>query len=203
MVYSNLTALPGGGHVVVETSRILATNGGNHLNDVLVVTESGSGANITRTPVDCDNGTLVKVGGYTHTDKGLQERYATVAGVKDKVSLIASVPLIKDARSSAEEAEDFFYNKAGNDSRAYELEGDANGNGDIFGVTDNAFTTASQTNIAVDAYVVIDGNGKYVAQAAKPTMANYGFVGQVHSIYQTNYYKLVRILVLQNVDNNN
>lgn len=65
------------------------------------------------------------------------------------------------------------------------------------------FTTASQANVVKDAYVVLDGNGKYVAQAAKPTMANFGFVGQVHSIYTNNTYTLVRIYVLQNVDNNN
>lgn len=200
MIYSNLTPLSGGGHVIVETSRILPTNGGNHLNDVLIVSESGSGANLTRTPIDCDNGVLVCVKGYT--GNGLQERYATICGIADKASLVASVPIIKDARSKAEEAEDYFFNKAGNDSRAYELEGDMNGNGDIFGVTDNAFTAASKANIAKDAYVVVDGNGKYVAQAAKPTLTSYGFVGQIHSIYQTNYFKLVRILVLQNVDNN-
>lgn len=200
MIYSNLTPLTGGGHIIAESSRILATNGGNHLNDVLIVSESGSGSNVTRTPIDCDNGVLVCVKGYT--GNGLQERYATICGVADKASLVLTVPIIKDARSQAEEAEDYFYNKAGNNSRTYELEGNENGNGDMFGVTDNAFTAASKANIAKDAYVVVDGNGKYVAQTSKPTASSYGFIGQIHSIYQNNYYKLVRILVLQNVDNN-
>ena len=65
------------------------------------------------------------------------------------------------------------------------------------------FTTASQAlATTVDNYVVLDGNGKYVAQASKPTMSNYGFVAKVHSVWTNNDYTLVRLYVIQNVDNN-
>lgn len=200
-IFSNLTELAGGTHGIFESSLLKSSISG-HLWDCLVVTETSSGGNITRTPIDVDNAVAVKVGDFTHKDKGLQERYATIAGVKDKVGIVGSPALIKDARSQYEASEGFFYNKAGQDSKVYEVVGDKY-DGDIFGVSLNMFTTASQTNVTEDAYVVLDGTGKYVAQAAAPTMANYGFVGRVHSIYTNNDYTLVRIYVIQNVDNNN
>lgn len=199
-IFSNLTELAAGQHGIFESSLLKSTISG-HLWDCLVVTESGSGANITRTPIDVDNGVAVKVGAFTHNDEGLQERYATIAGVKDKIGVIGTPALIKDNLTTFTGNESFFYNKAGNDSKVYEVVGDEF-DGDIFGVTDVLFTTASKSAIQKDAYVVVDGNGKYVAQAAKPTMANYGFVGQIHSIYTNNFYTIVRIYVLQNVDNN-
>lgn len=199
-IFSNLTELAAGQHGIFESSLLKSTISG-HLWDCLVVTESGSGANITRTPIDVDNGVAVKVGAFTHDDEGLQERYATIAGVKDKIGVIGTPALIKDNLTTFTGNESFFYNKAGNDSKVYEVVGDEF-DGDIFGVTDVLFTTASKSAIQKDAYVVVDGNGKYVAQAAKPTMANYGFVGQIHSIYTNNFYTIVRIYVLQNVDNN-
>ena len=199
-IFSNLTELAAGQHGIFESSLLKSTISG-HLWDCLVVTESGSGANITRTPIDVDNGVAVKVGAFTHNDEGLQERYATIAGVKDKIGVIGTPALIKDNLTTFTGNESFFYNKAGNDSKVYEVVGDEF-DGDIFGVTDVLFTTASKSAIQKDAYVVVDGNGKYVAQAAKPTMANYGFVGQIHSIYTNNFYTIVRICVLQNVDNN-
>ncbi len=199
-IYSNLTELEAGQHGIFESSLLKSTISG-HLWDCLVVTESGTAPNITRTPIDVDNGVAVKVGAFTHNDEGLQERYATIAGVRDKIGVIGTPALIKDNLTTFTGNESFFYNKAGNDSKVYEVVGDEF-DGDIFGVTDVLFTTASKSAIKKDAYVVVDGNGKYVAQAAKPTMANYGFVGQIHSIYTNNFYTIVRIYVLQNVDNN-
>lgn len=200
-IFGNLTELATGQHGIFESSLLKSTLAG-HLWDCLVVTESGSGANITRTPINVDNATAVKVGAFTHNNNGLQERYATIAGVKDKIGVVGTPALIKDARTQVEATEGYFFNKAGEDSKVYEVVGDEY-DGDVFGVSLNMFTTASQANVVKDAYVVLDGNGKYVAQAAKPTMANFGFVGQVHSIYTNNTYTLVRIYVLQNVDNNN
>ena len=200
-IFGNLTELATGQHGIFESSLLKSTLAG-HLWDCLVVTESGSGASITRTPIDVDNATAVKVGAFTHNNNGLQERYATIAGVKDKIGVVGTPALIKDARTQIEATEGYFFNKAGDDSKVYEVVGDEY-DGDIFGVSLNMFTAASQANVVKDAYVVLDGNGKYVAQAAKPTMANFGFVGQVHSIYTNNTYTLVRIYVLQNVDNNN
>lgn len=199
-IFGNLTELATGQHGIFESSLLKSTLAG-HLWDCLVVTESGSGASLTRTPIDVDNCTAVKVGDFTHNDNGLQERYATIAGVADKIGVVGTPALIKDARTQLEATEGYFFNKAGNDSKVYEVVGDPY-DGDIFGVSLNMFTTASQANVVKDAYVVLDGNGKYVAQAVKPTMANFGFVGQVHSIYTNNTYTLVRIYVLQNVDNN-
>ena len=199
-IFSNLTELATGSHGIFESSLLKSTLAG-HLWDCLVVNEDTSGSTPVVTPIDVDNATPVKVGAFTHNDNGLQERYATIAGIKDKIGVVGSVPLIKDARTQLEASEGFFYNKAGQDSKVYEVVGDPY-DGDIFGVSLNMFTAASQSAVEKDAYVILDGNGKYVAQAAKPTMSNYGFVGQVHSIYTNNFYTLVRIYVIQNVDNN-
>ena len=65
-----------------------------------------------------------------------------------------------------------------------------------------AFANPADTNIKKDSYVVVNGSGKYVVQAAKPTMANYGFVGQIVHTATNGFYTMVRIYVLQNVDNN-
>lgn len=196
-IFSNLTELATGQHGVFESSLLKSTLAG-HLWDCLVVATVGSSTN----PIAVDNGVAVKVGAFTHNDNGLQERYATIAGVKDKIGVVGTPALIKDARTQLEATEPYFFNKAGDDSKVYEVIGDEF-DGDIFGVSTVLFTDASKSAIAKDAYVVLDGNGKYVAQAAKPTMSNYGFVGQIHSIYTNNTYTLVRIYVLQNVDNNN
>lgn len=203
-IFSNLTALPKAMHGIWESSRVKASISG-HLWDCLVVSETTSNNVTTRTPIDVDNGVCVKVGdfvtGENNTQIGLQERYATIAGVKDKVGVVGSYPLIKDARTALEETEPYFYNKAGNDCRVYEIQGDEF-DGDIFGVGLHQFTTATQTLAkTLGSYVVLDGTGKYVAQAAKPTMANYGFVARVHSVWTNNEYTLVRLYVIQNVDN--
>lgn len=200
-IYTNITELPAGTKPVFESSLLKSTISG-HIWDCLVVSESGSGSSITRTPIEVPNTTPVKVGGFTHNGNGLQERYAVIAGVKDKIGVVGTPALIKDNLTTFTGNETFFTNKAGVDAKVYEVYGDEF-DGDIFGVTKEAFTTASQANIAVDNYVVLDGTGKYVAQTAKPVAANYGFIGQIHSLYTNNFYTMVRIYVLQNVDNNN
>ena len=199
-IFSNLTELASGQHAIFESSLLKSTISG-HIWDCLVVSESGSGDNLTRTPIDVDNGVAVKVGDHTHFDNGLQERFATIAGVKDKIGVIGTPALIKDNLTTFQGNESFFYNKAGEDSKVYEVIGDPY-DGDFFGVTKEAFTTASQAKIKVDNYVVVDGNGKYVALDAKPTMSNYGFVAQIHSLYTNNVYTIVRMYVIQNKDNN-
>ena len=117
------------------------------------------------------------------------------------VSSRFSVVNIKDARTALEATEPYFEVRAGEDSKVYEVIGDQY-DGDIFGVGLHQFTAASQSLVRVDNYVVLDGTGKYVAQAAKPTLANYGFVAQIHSIWTNNVYTLVRLYVIQNKDNN-
>ena len=207
-IFSNLTELQSGTHAIFESSLIRSTISG-HTNDVLVVSESGSGENVTRTPIDVDNGVAVRVKEFTHDPNanntlmnGFQERYAVIAGTKDKISVLGTPALIKDNLTTFSGNEAFFYNKAGVDAKAYELVGDENGDGDVFGVTKEAFANPNDANIRVGSYVVVNGNGKYVVQAAKPTMANYGFVGQIVHTATNNFYTMVRIYVLQNVDNN-
>lgn len=208
-IYSNLNALPMGMHGVWESS-LLKSQLSGHIWDCLVVEEtttgSGASATTTRTPINCDNGVAVRVGdfvtGENNTQIGLQERYATIAGVKDKIGVVGSVPIIKDARTALEETEPYFYNKAGQDSKVYEVVGDEY-DGDIFGVGLHQFTTATQTLAkTLGSYVVVDGNGKWVAQAAKPTASAYGFIGRVHSTWTNNDYTIVRIYAIQNKDNN-
>lgn len=197
MLYTNGN-LTGGTHGIFQSSLLVSTIAG-HIWDCKVCTIDTSGSTPVYTPVDVDNGVPVCVLG--ETGNGLQERYAKIAGVKDKVGITGSPALVKDARNQADASEANFYHKAGQLAKVYEVRGDAY-DYDIFGVGLHQFTDASQANVEVGAYVVLDGNGKYVAQAAQPTMTNYGFVGKVHSIQTGMYYTLVRIAVIQNVDNN-
>ncbi len=203
-IFSNLTELEMGQHGIFEASLLKSTISG-HLWDCLVVQEtttgSGDNATVTRTPIDIDNGVCVKVGDHTHNDNGLQERFATIAGVKDKIGVTASIVNVKDARTDLEATEPYFYTKAGQDSKVYEVIGDEF-DGDIFGIGLHQFTAASKSLVKNDAYVVLDGTGKYVALASKPTMTNYGFVARVHSTWTNGYYTIVRLYVIQNVDNN-
>lgn len=126
-IFGNLEALPQAMHGVFESSLLKSTLAG-HIWDCLVVEESGSGASVTKTNIACDNGVAVKVGdfvtGEDNTQIGLQERYATIAGVKDKIGVVGSVPIVKDGRTALEETEPYFYNKAGQDCKVYEVVGD-------------------------------------------------------------------------------
>ena len=148
--------------------------------------------------VDVDNGVAVKMGGFT--GDGLQERTATIATAKDKIGVIGSVPLVKDAYNEAQAAEDKFYNKAGQLSKVYEVIGDAF-DPDIFAVSSYLFSSDA-TLLKKDNYVTVDGNGGYVAVATKPSATAYGFIGQIHSIATNGFFTIVRIAVLQNEDKN-
>ena len=180
-------------HVVAESSLLKSTLTGHIWDAKIQGTVDGQVVDI-----NCDNGVMVKMGPFTHN--GLQERTATVAGVKDKVGFVCTPALIKDAYNSVQASEVNFYNKAGKLAKVYEVQGDEY-DPDIFGVSKMAFTSADNT-IVEGNYVILDGNGGYVAQASAPTMSSYGFVGQIHSIQTGLFYTLVRVAVLQNVDNN-
>lgn len=196
MIYTNST-MTGGTHGIFQSSLLKSTLSG-HIWDCLVCSVNTSGSTPVYTPIEVDNGVAVKVGDFT--GNGLQERYATIAGVKDKVGIVGSPALVKDAFTRAQADETNFYHKAGQLAKVYEVQGDEF-DPDIFGVSLSAFTDASQANVAEGAYVILDGNGKYVAQASAPTASNYGFIGKVHSIQAGLYYTVVRIAVIQNVDN--
>jgi len=197
MIFTNST-MTGGTHGIFQSSLLESTLSG-HLWDCLVCSVDNSGSTPVYTPIEVDNGVAVKVG--TETGNGLQERYATIAGVKDKVGITGSPALVKDAFTRGQADETNFYHKAGQLAKVYEVRGDEF-DYDVFGVGLHQFTDASQANVKLGAYVILDGNGKYVAQAAKPTASNYGFIGKVHSIQTGLYYSVVRIAVIQNVDNN-
>lgn len=192
-IYTDAT-ISGGAHGIWQSSLLKSTLAG-HLWDVLTVAESGSGANFTRTEIDVDNGVAVKVGDFT--GNGLQERYATIASVGDKIGVTATPAVVKDAFTRAQADETNFYNKAGHDAKVYEVVGDEY-DPDIFGVGLHQFTAASQANVKKGAYVVVNGSGQWVAQAAKPSSATYGFIGQVHSLHVGLYYTVVRIAALKN-----
>ena len=196
-IFTNAT-VSGGTHNIAQSSLIKSTLSG-HLWDCKVCSVDSSGSTPVYTPIEVDNGVMVKVGDFT--GNGLQERIATIAGVKDKVGFICSPPLVKDALTRGQADESNFYHKAGQLAKVYEIQGDEY-DPDIIGVSLSAFTDASQGNVAEGAYVILDGNGKYVAQAAAPTASAYGFIGKVHSIQTGLYHTLVRIAVIQNVDNN-
>lgn len=196
-IYTDATVI-GGNHIIAQSSNLKSTISG-HLFDALISEKTTVSGETKYTPIPCDNGVMVHL--EIFSGDGLQERYAVIAGVKDKVGFVCSPPLVKDATTKAQESEANFYHKAGVLAKVYEVQGDPH-DPDIFGVSMEGFTEASQTNVKVGAYVVLDGNGKYVAQAAKPTMSNYGFVGQIHSIQTGMFYTLVRIAAIQNVDNN-
>ena len=194
-IYGNLTERPMGQHGIFEASLLKSILSG-HLWDCLCVDNMDD-----KNPIEMDNGVCVKVGPFTNNADGLQERYAVIAGVKDKIGVTGSIVNVKDARTKLEETEPYFYVRAGEDSKVYEVIGDEF-DGDIFGIGLHQFTNATKTLVKRDNYVVLDGTGKYVAMATKPVMNNYGFVARIHSIWTNNDYTLVRLYVIQNKDNN-
>lgn len=177
--YTTSAAEKAGKKGIVETSNLKATTVGN-LYDVLVRDASDE-------PIAVQNGAPVSVGEYT--GEGLQERYATIAKAGDKIALVATPAIVKDATTTAGQAEDKFEIAAGVLARAYEIVED-----DKFAVGDYQITEGTA---AVGAYVVVDGNGAYKVVSTDPSATN-GFVGKVHSIAEGLTSTLVRIRVLQN-----
>lgn len=196
MAFVNTSGANAGFHGLFESSRLKATDVGR-IHDTLVVSESTSNNTVTRTPIAVDNGVAVKIGDFTGDD--LQQIYATIAGVGDKIAVVGTDPVVKDASSKAKTSPVNFTNKAGKLSRSYEVLSDSQ---EIFAIADYQFTDASVSAIKVGAYVVVDGNGMWVAQAAAPSSSTYGFIGRIHSIAADSLgqLKIVRIQCIQNVD---
>ena len=197
-IYTNLTEVSKGMHGIWRSSLLRSTIAG-HILDARVQKTTTQGGLIVTEDINVDNGVALVLKGWSHD--GLQERYAEIAGVKDKIVVVGTPAIVKDAFTKAQADETNFYIPAGKLARVYQIEGDEI-DGDIFGVGAHQFTNADPADIAVDAYVVVDGNGKWTALAAKPTMSNYGFVGQIHSIQTGANYSVVNIFAIQNVDNN-
>ena len=78
MIYTNLEAKEANRHGMFESSHLLSTDVGD-IFDVIVRDSSEN-------PIDVDNGVPVKIGEFT--GNGYEERYATIAGVKDAIAVI-------------------------------------------------------------------------------------------------------------------
>jgi hypothetical protein len=180
-IYTNLDLVDSKKHGMFESSRLKATNCGA-IYDVIVRDD-------TDTEIDVDNGVAIKLGGYTR--EGLQTRFATIAEAGDKIAVTGSPAIVKDAFTKQQEAEYNFYHEAGTIAKAYEV---LDEDYEVFAVASYQFTSGTP---AVDAYVVVDGNGGWKIADADPTATN-GFVGKVHSIASNGYYPMVRIEVIQN-----
>lgn len=189
MVYTNLKDSPQTLHGLFESSRLTATDTGRIYDALVVKDMTGKEA------IDVDNGIAVKI--HDFTGDGLQEVYATVATTKDKIAVVGAPADVKSAMTTAQAQPYNFYIPAGTSAKAYQVRAEDD---DIFGVALYQFTTESVANVKKDAYVVVDGNGMWVAQAAAPDATKYGFIGKVHSVSQGSYYTIVRILAVQNKD---
>lgn len=190
-IYTNLKAVEKQLHGLFESSNLMATDVGN-LYDALVRDESNN-------EIACDNGVAVKIGEYT--GNGLQERYATIAGLKDKIAVTGAPANVKTALTKEQSQPYNFTNPAGKPAKAYQIQ-DADVHTDIFGIASYQFTDASAENVKVGALVTVDGKGAWVAQAdsvAVDTLSTTnGFIGKIHSISVGTYYTIVRIQVVQN-----
>lgn len=180
MIYTTLEAVKANLHGMFESSRLASTDNG-HIHDALVV-------NGENTPIDVDNGVAVKMGEYT--GNGLQERYATIAQKADKIAVVGTPALIKDAKTQMEAQPYNFYVKAGVDAKVYEVNNDK---AEVFAVADYQI----KGDITVGATVVVDGKGAY--EVISGDTSTYGFVGKVHSISTGTFFTMVRIAVEKNV----
>ena len=170
-----------GRHGQFQSSRLKATDVGR-IFDALMVEDASAE---TKTYIDCDNGVPVVTRGFV-TTTGLQEVYAEIAKTTDKIAVTGDVALVKDARIKRDEVPSNWYRKAGVPIKTYEVLDD---DYEVFAVADYQFTDASVANIKVGAYVVTDGNGMWVAQAAAPDATKVGFIGKIHSL-QTDRFNL-------------
>ena len=187
MVYTNLTAVEQKMHGLAESSKIKATDVGR-LYDALVVEDTTD-----YEPIDVDNGVAIKIGDYT--GNGLQEVYATVAAVGDKIAFVCAPANVKDGFTKSQKEAYNFYIPAGKLAKSYEIVPE-----DIFGVAAYQFTDGSKESLKEGSYVVVDGAGKWVAQTAEPDAETYGFIGKIHSISYGTYYNMIRILTIKNED---
>ena len=145
-IFTNLKALEKKLHGLFESSALLATDVGN-LYDVIV--RDGSNNEIA-----VDNGVAISVKDYT--GNGLEERYATIAGLKDKIAVIGTPAEVKTALTKEQSQAYNFTNPAGKPAKAYQIQ-DADVHTDIFGIASYQFTDASAKNVKVGALVTVDG----------------------------------------------
>lgn len=147
-------------HAVVEIADLQATHCGHMFNFLDAVN-------------DYDNGVLLAKGDIDPVE---YEVYAAkIPTTTDEVMLIASVPTVTDARTQAERAECYFYNKAGIIMRAYQLV-----KHDRYAVSSMLFDTEP----TVGQFAVVGENGKYhVVETANDE----AFVAKVERIVTKGY----------------
>ena len=174
-IYTTLTENDAVKHGIFESSRMKATDIG-HIYDALV--QDAQKKNIA-----VDNGVAIKIGEFT--GNGLQEVKATIAAKADKIAVVGTPALIKDAFTTAQSDAYNFYNKAGVLVKAYEVVEE-----DIFAVADYQISG----DVKVGATVVVDGNGAWEVASADGC----AFVGKVHSISAGDYATVVRIQCVKN-----
>lgn len=178
--YVNDAAAAAGKHGIAESSNLKSTIVGN-MYDALVKDENG-------VEIAVDNGAPILVDGYT--GNGLQERNATIAGVGDKIAFVCAPAINKTAVTKAQNNPENFFIPAGKIAKAYEVVED-----DIVGIADYQFSAGTP---AVNAYVVVDGDGAYEVKETLPSKSTYGFIGKIHSIALGSFSTVVRIRCIQN-----
>ena len=192
MIYTNLKARERKLHGIFESSRLLATDVGD-LYDAVVRDGSDD-------PIEVDNGVAIHMGEFT--GDGLQERYATIAKVGEKIAVTGAPANVKEALTT-EEAQAYNYtNPAGKSVKTYAIQ-EPDTHTDIFGIAEYQFTDESAKNVKVGNAVTVDGKGAWVATEAAQIdtlKGTNGFVGKIHSISYGTFYNIVRVSVVQNKD---
>jgi len=190
MIYTNLKARERKLHGIFESSRLLATDVGD-LYDAVVRDEG-------QKPIEVDNGVAIHMGEFT--GDGLQERYATIAKVGEKIAVTGAPANVKEALTT-EEAQAYNYtNPAGKSVKTYAIQ-EPDTHTDIFGIAEYQFTDESAEQVKVGNLVTVDGKGAWVASEVgqlDTLKGTNGFVGKIHSISYGTFYNIVRVSVIQN-----
>lgn len=192
MIYTNLASREKNMHGLFESSALLATDVGN-IYDALVRDESNN-------PISVDNGVALKIRDYS--GNGLEERYATIAKITDKIAVTGAPAEVKTALTTEQGQAYNYTNPAGKPVKTYQI-ADPSVHTDIFGIASYQFTDDSAEKVKVGNLVTVDGNGAWIASEATDLATLQGingFIGKIHSLSVGTYYTIVRIQVLQNKD---
>ena len=192
MVYTNLASREKNMHGLFESSALLATDVGN-VYDAFVRDESEK-------PIAVDNGVALKIGDYS--GNGLEERYATIAKITDKIAVTGAPAEVKTALTTEQGQAYNYTNPAGKPVKTYQI-ADPSVHTDIFGIASYQFTDDSAEKVKVGNLVTVDGKGAWIASEATELtnlQGTNGFIGKIHSLSVGTYYTIVRIQVIQNKD---
>lgn len=192
MVYTNLASREKNMHGLFESSALLATDVGN-VYDAFVRDENEKS-------IAVDNGVALKIGDYS--GNGLEERYATIAKITDKIAVTGAPAEVKTALTTEQGQAYNYTNPAGKPVKTYQI-ADPSVHTDIFGIASYQFTDDSAEKVKVGNLVTVDGKGAWIASEATELttlQGTNGFIGKIHSLSVGTYYTIVRIQVLQNKD---